>query len=105
MGSTTDGKFTGNVYIGDLPENSPVPKASYTTTYTEDPKKNRHLIGALRDDDSPWDIAKALIDATTTVGDKELPAFDFDDLETLARLLQAYVDITRQYIYGEDGAQ
>lgn len=37
-------------------------------------------------------------------GDKELPAFDFDDLETLARLLQAYVDITRRYIYGEDGA-
>ena len=56
------------------------------------------------DDDSPWDIAKALIDATTIVGDKELPAFDFDDLETIARLLQAYVNIQRQYIYGEDGA-
>ena len=104
MGSTTDGKFTGNVYIGDLPENAPMPKVSYTQTYTEEPEVKSHLIGALRDDDSPWDIAKALIDATTTVGDKKLPAFDFDDLETIARLLQAYVDITRRYIYGEDGA-
>ena len=104
MGSTTDGKFTGNVYIGDLPENAPMPKVSYTQTYTEEPEVKSHLIGAFRDDDSPWDIAKMLIDATTTVGDKELPAFDFDDLETIARLLQAYVNIQRQYIYGEDGA-
>ena len=104
MGSTTDGKFTGSVYIGDLPENAPMPKVSYTQTCTEAPEVKSHLIGALRDDDSPWDIAKALIDATTTVGAKVLPAFDLDDLETLARLLQAYVDITRRYLYGEDGA-
>lgn len=104
MGSTTDGKFTGSVYIGDLPENAPMPKVSCTQTYTEEPEVKSHLIGALRDDDSPWDIAKALIDATIIVKEKEISAFDFDDLETIARLLQAYVNIQRQYIYGEDGA-